>query len=646
MAIYNEFKSAIGNIMKGESASGRKIKVTGDGSKEKKKFTGEVPKNLESEAEYVPTVEEQELVNKCLQMFSIAKRSKTEITDLWRESEALYAGNHWKDFKMPKYKNELTLDLIGSAIDTMIPLLSSRPPKIDLVAYGDSEEDRKIADLLQGVIDETWQVRDMTTLIPEWLTDFLIYGTGIMKVHFRNNDDLPDADIVDPFAFYVNPSATKMENAEWVIYAAPTPLHDIRDRYEKGKFVKSEGNLKKYEALKINQQGSDSSNKSKVNVKDNSTGGTEWGYESNEDAMKDTEPRALLMECIMKDGSKEYVEENGQMIEKNKYPGKIRMITIANGIVLYDGPTKYPFFNRDNGIAYPFPYVVLKNSGSAHSFWGKPEPKRLKSVNLAMDRLSSQVLDNISLTANPMWVVDETAQVNDQISNKPGSIIRKKGPGNVQMQQPSSVPAYVFNFYNLLMDAFEVVSGVNRATQGKADTNVTSGVQAQIYRQAATTKVDFKSRIVDHGIQTLGQMWLMMFTNLGTEIHWVSVADPDGVEEMREVIGALFKKKKFAVRAKKGSMLPENRVFIENKMLQLAQLGILQDQEYLLENMELPGKERLLRKMREQKEQQAQQPVTGNMGEDPSAIFDQLSQNPELAEQAAMEMGQPAQGES
>ena len=84
-----------------------------------------------------------------------------------------------------------------------------------------------------------------------------------------------------------------------------------------------------------------------------------------------------------------------------------------------------------------------------------------------MDRISSQISDNISLTSNPMFIVDETTGVDSQISNKPGQIIRKKGAGQVQMVQPPSMPNYVFNFYSLLNDVFETVSGVNKATQGK-----------------------------------------------------------------------------------------------------------------------------------------------------------------------------------
>ncbi len=585
------------------------------------------PVGAENVPRYHPPKEDEDRVKDLQRKFNISRKNKQTMVKHWREAEELYSGKHWGSFNLPEYKNQMTIDMIASAIDTMIPILSTRPPKIDVIAYGKEEEDRLVAETMQGVMDELWTIRDMTSVMPEWLLDFLVYGTGIVKVHFRNEDDMPDCDVVDPYAFYVNPSATKLENADYVIYAAPMPLHKIRDRYENGMYVAPESNLGAFEAMKIYQE-YDPNDKSSRRAKLKTDTGAHFVVDDEEQAMKELEPRALLIECYMRDP---------------KNTNKLKMTTIANNVLLYDGDYKYPFFNRDNGLPHPFPFVHLKNNGSAHSFWGKPEPKRLKGLNLAMDQITSQVLDNISLTANPMWVVDETSQVTEQITNRPGSIIRKKGPGQVNMQNPASVPGYVFNFYQTMMDAFEIVSGINPSSQGRSDTNVTSGVQAQIMKQAASTKIEFKSRVVDQGIQTLGQMWLQMFLNLGTKIHWVSVTDPDGVSEMRDVIGAAFKDRKMAVRAKSGSMLPENRQFLENKILQLAQMGALTDQEYILEHMELPGKERLLRKLAEQKEAMAaqaqQQQGMADMGNDPQQIFEQLQANPELAQEMQGQLG-------
>tara|TARA_R100000805_G_C3625439_1_gene134348 strand:+ start:597 stop:2390 length:1794 start_codon:yes stop_codon:yes gene_type:complete len=583
--------------------------------------------------EYKPSHEEKELIKKIHAMMDSARKSRRKTSELWRESEKLYMGNHWEGLSMPEYKNQLTLDMIANVIDTQIPIMSSQPPKIDVIPVGATEESKFVAKTLQAQLDDLWYMRDMATLVPEWLTDYLVYGTGIVKLNWNMHDDLPDCDMVDPFSFYVNPSATKLENAQWIIHMAPRPLYEIKELFpEKGHLVKSMGKMSEYEALKITEV--NHGGKSLIQVTDSH--GTETNYfEGETEAMQNLEERALLVEVYMRDGSVEYTQEESDKdgkVGKPKYPGGLRKICMANDIILYDGPSRYQFLDKMNRCPYPFPYVVMKNGGSAHSFWGKPEPKRLKSINLALDRIASQVMDNVHLIANPMFVVDETADVQDQINNKPGSVIRKRGPGQVSMLQPASIPGYVFNFYQLLVDMFETVSGVNKATMGKQEPNVTSGVQAQVYRTASTSKIDFKSRQLDSAMQILGQMWIAMIKNMGTENHSLSMKDAEGNEAEVVYQGMEFADVDQMVRARVGSMLPDNRTYVEEKILSLAQAGLIQDPEYILENMQLPGIERLINEMREKKQQQQPDPsMFEGMSED--EIFKQLQANPQLAQQ-------------
>jgi len=583
--------------------------------------------------EYKPSHEEKELIKKIHAMMDSARKARRKTSELWRESEKLYMGNHWEGLSMPEYKNQLTLDMIANVIDTQIPIMSSQPPKIDVIPVGATEESKFVAKTLQAQLDDLWYMRDMATLVPEWLTDYLVYGTGIVKLNWNMHDDLPDCDIVDPFSFYVNPSATKLENAQWIIHMAPRPLYEIKELFpEKGHLVKSMGKMSEYEALKITEV--NHGGKSLIQVTDSH--GTETNYfEGETEAMQNLEERALLVEVYMRDGSLEYTQEDSDKdskVGKPKYPGGLRKICMANDIILYDGPSRYQFLDKMNRCPYPFPYVVMKNGGSAHSFWGKPEPKRLKSINLALDRIASQVMDNVHLIANPMFVVDETADVQDQINNKPGSVIRKRGPGQVSMLQPASIPGYVFNFYQLLVDMFETVSGVNKATMGKQEPNVTSGVQAQVYRTASTSKIDFKSRQLDSAMQILGSMWIAMIKHMGTENHSLSMKDAEGNEAEVVYQGMEFADIDQMVRARVGSMLPDNRTYVEEKILSLAQAGLIQDPEYILENMQLPGIERLINEMREKKQQQQPDPsMFEGMSED--EIFKQLQANPQLAQQ-------------
>jgi len=600
-------------------------------------YTSSDPKS-----DYNPSKKDEKTISKVYGMFELARQTKEEIVQEWREAEALYHGHHWEGANVPDFKNKLTIDLIGSAIDTMIPILNSRQPKLDVMAVGNDPIDQKMSETLQAVMDEFWQLRDMQTTISELLLDYLIYGTGFLKISYNQYDDLPDCDVADPYTIFVNPSATKLENAEWIIYASPTPLYEVRKMYPKmGKYVGSDRDLSQFKSQGITtKQGT---GERPVVVTDSS--GASDLYKSKQQAFEDQEESVLLLECYMRDGSKNYLNED----EHKPYDG-VRKICVAGNVLLFDGESKYPFFNQQNHINNPFPFIHMKNFGSAHQFWGRPEPRRLKHLNLAMDRITSQVADNVSQMANPSWVVDMTADVQDQIHNKPGQIIRKRGAGQVNMVQPAGMPTYVFNLYQILLDMFETISGVNKSTQGKADTNVTSGVQADLLQKASSSKIDYKARNIELALQNLGQLWLTMFKQLGTKMINVPYLHSSGRMEYRSVVGMLFKEKDIMVRVRVGSTLPENKQFMENKIMQLAQLGVVTDPLYIIENLNMPQKDLLLERMAQQQQMQQQQmmqeqaqaqavaPDMSRFGANREQMISKLKSNPDLVADAEQEL--------
>ena len=105
--------------------------------------------------------------------------------------------------------------------------------------------------------------------------------------------------------------------------------------------------------------------------------------------------------------------------------------------------------------------------------------------------------------------------------------------------------------------------------------------------------------------------------------------DADGNQAEVVYMGMEFNEVDQMVRARVGSMLPDNRAYIEEKILSLTQAGLIQDPEYVLENMQLPGVERLIKQMRDQKQAGPEQ--FEGMSED--EIFQQLQANPQLMQQ-------------
>jgi len=121
-----------------------------------------------------------------------------------------------------------------------------------------------------------------------------------------------------------------------------------------------------------------------------------------------------------------------------------------------------------------------------------------------------------------------------------------------------------------------------------------------------------------------------MFKNLGTTVLNVPYYDPEGNQEVRSVMGIMFADFDMHVRCRAGSMMPENKQFVENKIMQLAQLGIVTDPEYIVEHMNLPAKERLIALMRQQKEEakNAENPL-GQYGNTEDEVYKNLRDNPD-----------------
>jgi hypothetical protein len=144
-------------------------------------------------------------------------------------------------------------------------------------------------------------------------------------------------------------------------------------------------------------------------------------------------------------------------------------------------------------------------------------------------------------------------------------------------------------------------------------------------------------------IQQLGAVWLSMIQNLGEEEHMVTIAEELGDVEYGYT-GVMIADKQMRVRSKPGSMMPDNKQYIEEKVLALAQLGIITDPEFIIDNVELPNKQVLLNKIRDDKavQQQAENEVASEEMDiqtqlqnatDEDEILSLLEQNPELTEQ-------------
>jgi flavin-binding protein dodecin len=204
-------------------------------------------------------------------------------------------------------------------------------------------------------------------------------------------------------------------------------------------------------------------------------------------------------------------------------------------------------------------------------------------------------------------------------------------------ERGAEVQSSIFAALDRFKQDFEKISGVNEVTQGAEPRNA-SGVAIDSLREAAQTKIRLKARNVETWLTHVGQQQasrilqfysiprIIRITENENAVKYFKVAidetvDEAGetqrtatVQETQEVDGQMVEsapiqyeiKSNLDVRITTGTSLPFAKSQRANKARELFQLGIY-DEDDLLTDMEHPRKEKILEKLTQRKQQQAEQ---------------------------------------
>jgi hypothetical protein len=172
---------------------------------------------------------------------------------------------------------------------------------------------------------------------------------------------------------------------------------------------------------------------------------------------------------------------------------------VAGGTVLVDEPN--PYWHR------LYPIEMLDWGVESEHLWGVSEVKHLRSAQSAIERLASQMLRNATLMNNLKVVADMNALDPDQwdaLTNRPAIILRKRPNTQIQFESPPSLPPYLFTLMTFLVQAMDLISGLNEATKGSGSPSQ-SGVAVESLQIAAQTTIRFQARRLEAFLERLFQ---------------------------------------------------------------------------------------------------------------------------------------------
>jgi hypothetical protein len=472
---------------------------------------------------FEPTPDERKLIVRVNKLFERYRNDRNNHDTTWMDDYKFFRGRQWSEIR-PSYRHSEVINLVFQTIQSQVPILTDARPKFEYVPS--EPEDREFAEFMNEVTISDWQSGNWLYKLTEVLYDGHIYGTGLSKLDWD-----PDAnqgrgaiDYRSDEIFYIYPdpdSENVNERSGGFIRAEPMSLGDIKLKWpEKGKFVRTDVN----DLL--------SPTKSDLSpLRFRNPTGEKSVIESSSMRSPIDEEKALVITIYYDDKEIEEVEvkESGEdgdetLFEQRKKFPQGRRAVIAGNVVLEDGPNPY-----DDG---EWPWQRWVNYMLPREFWGESEVAQIRGPQKIFNKVYSFVLDVLTLTGNPVWVIDSNSGVDpDMVTNAPGMIIEKHPEGDVRREPGTQLQLYVLQLLGKVKEYVDQIAGAQDITRGIPSGGVTAASAIADLQNAAQTRQRQKSRNIDAYLQDLGTQYASRVMQFYTAPRTFNYTGSDGVRK-------------------------------------------------------------------------------------------------------------------
>ena len=618
-------------------------------------------KNGETGATYNPTDEEKRALKLAERVFERNKKHRAQYDQKWMDYYHMFRGKQWKE-QRPSYRHSEVINLVFRTLQSMIPIQLDTRPKFEYLP--EEPSDSELAKILNQVSEADWVKGNWGEALLEVVWDSNLYGCGLSSMLVK--DSLGRPKIVfgsaDPFYCFPDPEAKDVnkdgstfgysEQAPSFVYAEPMDVRKIKKKYPEVKdFIKADlQDLLKGSKTNTSPMKFRSPIDNKVIIEGSSAMD-----------LVDKE-KALLVTCYL---SPEYCEEDFEEVEhkatdpetgleappeyiqKAKYPNG-RKIVYCNGVLCED---------VDNGYDdAEFPFDRYANYTLPREFWGMSEIEQLEGPQKTFNKLVSFVLDVLTITGNPIWMVPSSSGIDvENMVNRPGLIVEydNGAEGKPTREEGVGLQPFVMQIIDKMAQWFDSIGGSQDVTRGVQPTGVTAASAISTLQEAAQTRIRQKTRNLDYFLQGVGTKYASRVFQFKTAPEIYRLTNNDGVTKYFKMHvetyehedglpahrvhyqpftedgqidpdqGTIYETRgKFDCRVATGSTLPFAKAELENKLLAFFDRGII-DNEEVLKRSEYPSYQMVLERMQAAAaaaaQAQAQAAPPGKTPEQPAA---------------------------
>ena len=330
------------------------------------------------------------------------------------------------------------------------------------------------------------------------LVDAIVTGTGVARVTYEeatieqrehpldamNNVDITVENVttlqrgfnnfesVNIFNFYIDPSATDLQTANWII------VQDVATKAEL--LTHPEYDQAAIEKVKFGVINDDTAVYQKSKMRNLNT--------QDPASADNQEQKTHILDC---------------------WDGEANTHTVY--AVSEDKKRFVELFHEDNPYWHQkYPYVPFRIRRKPHLFWGESFFENSESLQSAMNDLFNHYMDNLNLT-DGMIAIEEGSVVEPYMI-EPGGEFRYRGERPTQFKFPEPNPAQLTTVMNEIQSVIENIT-ISQYASGvpNSATDTTQGTATGVTRlmEAATEKIGMMRQNIRRSWAEVGNMWLV-----------------------------------------------------------------------------------------------------------------------------------------
>lgn len=482
-------------------------------------------------------------------------------------------------------------------------------PRVATTAQPNSPYSSYLSDLaedLERVLLATFTQESYDAEIETSCYDAHIYGVGILKTSWDPLavGGMGDAVVkrIDPFTFYLDPKATSLDDAAFMIEARSMSISMLRRRF--GDDVAESIAPSAYtedldRSPNINQPAPGSypmADPGRI-----TTGTPSYGLPGQTSRARATDdPGVTILEAWIRE-QETFDMPNGDTARFDSW----RCVVICGNKVLMNVKAMDMWLHID----HPYSSFNLMRNGE---FYGLSTVELLEGMQISINRILGAIERNIDLVGNPVYKeTTRSGNVRNTMRNEPGQRIQVSDINDgVWLNPPQMQPQMAFQVIDWYTKRMEVISGLAAQNRGQIPKGRNSTEVLDDVSEGSFVRIRMGLRNLERALRRSLTLAAALITEFYDAPRLKTVIGPDGDAASLALTARHFyvpnyesgqpaTPMRFMLNVQAGSSLPTSRIAVAQEADVLFAMGAL-DVQGVLDAHQWPGRSEILKRIQAQ----------------------------------------------